>query len=150
LQEGVYDVWGFGLCLRIIVAGQLPQVEHNAMLHLFSARDELLRYGQAHYRPWSRDTSKVLTLLVESYSEDPAMSEKLKEFLRQSLDELLAKLPPEERLKGLPPEERLKGLPPEERLKGLTIEEAIRALPPEALEELKRQFKGNGSAPKTP
>jgi hypothetical protein len=67
------------------------------------------------------------------------MPDKLKEFVRQSIDELL---------KSLRPEERLKGLSPEERLKGLSADEVARALPPETLEELARRFKANGSSPK--
>jgi hypothetical protein len=58
------------------------------------------------------------------------MSEKLKEYVRQSIDELL------------------KSLTTEERLKGLSADELIRALPPETLEALTRQLKGNNSSPK--
>ena len=60
IRHGVYDAIGFGLRIRIIVANQLPQEEHNAMLHLFSAREELLRYGQSHYRPYSQETSSLV------------------------------------------------------------------------------------------
>ena len=85
------------------------------------------------------------------------MPDKLKEFVRESLDRLMASLPPEERLKGLsteerlkglPAEERLKGLPAEERLKGLSAEEVIQALPPETREALVRQLKANGPSSK--
>jgi hypothetical protein len=148
LREGVYEVRELGLCIRIIVANQLPQVERNALLHLFSTKVELLRYGQEHYRPQSKETSTLLVKLFQAYSEDPDMSDKLKEFVRQSIDEILAGLPAEERLKGLPAEERLKGLPAEERLKGLSAEEVVRALPPETLEALARQLKANGSSAK--
>jgi hypothetical protein len=60
------------------------------------------------------------------------MPDKLKEFVRQSIDELL---------KSLPPEELRKRLSPEERLKGLSADEVARALPPETLEELARRLK---------
>jgi hypothetical protein len=95
--------------------------------------------------------------LFKAYSEDPAMSEKLKEFVRQSIAELLQELPAEERLKGLPAAERLKGLPAAERLKGLPAEERLKglsadevagALPPEVLAALARKLKANGSSPK--
>ncbi len=109
------------------------------MLHLFSAREESLRYGREHYRPHSKETSTLLHQLYQAYREDPAMSDKLKEFVRQSIDELL---------QSLPPEERLKGLSAEERLKGLSAEEVIRALPPETLEALARQLKTNGPSAK--
>ena len=82
------------------------------------------------------------------------MPDKLKEFVRQTLDEIFATLPPEdlarrlpaeERVKGLPAEERLKGLPAEERLKGLTADEVLRALSPETREAVVRQLKANDS-----
>jgi len=55
--------------------------------------------------------------IAKAYSEDPAMSEKLKEFVRQSIDELLRELPAEELRKRLSTGERLKGLPAEDRLR---------------------------------
>jgi len=148
LREGVYEVQGLGLVIRVIVVSQLPQHENNAMLHLFSAREELLRYGRDHYRLHSPETSTLLYQLFEAYSEDADMSQKLQEFVRQTIDEILQKLPPEERLKGLPPEEILKQVPPEDRLKGLSPEEAFRALTPEMREALLRQLKTNGSSAK--
>ena len=159
LREGVYEIRGLALTIRVIVVHQLPQQEHNAMLHLFSAREELLRYGREHYRPRSQETSSLLYQLFKAYSEEPTMPDKLKDFVRQTIDELLASLPPEERLKGLSPdqrleglpaEERLKGLPAEERLKGLSAEEVVRALSPETLEALARQLKSNGPSSETP
>jgi hypothetical protein len=63
------------------------------------------------------------------------MPDKLKEFVRESLDNLLS---------SLPPEELRKRLPVEERLKGLSAQEMIRALPPETREELARLLKVNG------
>jgi hypothetical protein len=44
----------------IVVVHQLPLEEHNAMLHLFSAREALLCYGREHYRPHSPETSTLL------------------------------------------------------------------------------------------
>jgi hypothetical protein len=108
------------------------------MLHLFSAREELLRYGREHYRPHSKETSTLLYELFKEYSEEPDMPDKLKEYVRESLDKLLA---------SLPAEERLKGLPAEERLKGLSAEELARALPPETLQALARLLKANGHSP---
>jgi hypothetical protein len=159
LREGVYEVQVLTLRLRVIVVSQLPQKEPNAMLHLFSAKQELLRYGQEHYRPRSKETSTLLYELFKAYSEDPNMPESLEEFFRQSIDKLLKSLPaeelrkrlsPEERLEGLPAEERLKGLPAEERLKGLSAEVLIRALTPEVLEALARQLRANGPPSKPP
>lgn len=150
IREGVYEWQLATMPIRIIVLNQLPREEHNAMLLLFSAREDLLRYAREHYRPHSPETSTLLYELFKTYSEDPAMSEKLKEFVRESIDQLLKSLPPEERLKGLPPEEFRKRLSPEERLKGLSADEVVKALPPEVLEELARRLKANGPAPKQP
>jgi hypothetical protein len=166
LGEGVYEVRLGIVCIRVIVVNQLPQQEHNAMLHLFSAREELLRYGKDHYRPHSKETSTLVFELFKAYSEYPTMDQRLEAFVRQSIDELLKSLsveerlkglpaeevvrtlPPEARLKGLSAEERLKGLPAEERLKGLSAEELAQALPPETLEALARHLKPNGPPPK--
>lgn len=148
LGDGVYEVQGLGLRIRAIVAHQLPLQVHNAMLHLFSAREDLLRYGQQHYRPNSPETSTLLRDLFMAYGEEPDMSDKLKEYVRESIDKLLASLPPEKRLQGLSVEERLEGLPPEQRLQGLSAEEVLRALPPETVEAIARQLKTNGHSTK--
>src|SRR5712691_10935755 len=113
------------MCIRVIVLHSLPQEEHNAMLHLFSAKQELLRYGQEHYRPRSKETSTLLYELFKAYGEDPNMPETLEEFVRQSIDQLLESLPAEERFKGLSAEELRKRLSPEERLEGLPAEERL-------------------------
>jgi hypothetical protein len=141
VREGVYEVRFGPLRIRVIVLSQLPQEEHNAMLLLFSGREELIRYGREHYRPRSPDTSTLLYKLFQAYSEDPNMPDKLKEFVRQTIDELLA---------SLPAEERLKGLPVEERLKGLSADDVVRGLPPDVLEAVVRKLKANGSSSNPP
>jgi len=166
LRDGVYEVREMALRVRVIVVHQLPLQEHNAMLHLFGASEESLRYGRDHYRPHGRETSTLLFKLFRAYKEETDMSDKLKEFVRQTIDEMvsclsveerlkglsaqerLEGLPAEERLEGLPTEERLKGLPAEERLKGLSAEEILRGLSPETLEALARHLKSNGRSTK--
>lgn len=142
---GVFEARGFGQRIRIIVANQLALTDNNAMLHLFSAREELLRFAHEHYRPHSQDTSSLLYNLFRAYDEDSNMPDKLKEFVRQTIDEILANTPPKELMKRLTPAERLEGLPAEERLKGLTAEEVVRALPPEMREALARQLRADPS-----
>jgi hypothetical protein len=56
------------------------------------------------------------------------MPDKLKEYFRESLDRILA------------------SLPPEERLKGLSAEEVVRALPPEMRQAVARLLKTNGQS----
>jgi hypothetical protein len=152
IGEGVYELTVVTLRIRVIVTNQLPAAEHNALLALFSTNEELLRYGKEHFQPQSKETSTLLYQLSRTYSEDPDMPNKLEEFVRQTIDELLAKLPAEERLKGLTPEERLEGLPAEERLKGLSAEERLEGLSPEelrlALEEAQRRLQTNGPSSK--
>lgn len=142
VKEGVYDIhWG-SRQVRIIVLGEVPKIERNALWLLFSGILENVQYGVSNYHWRRNDVSTVMNDLfafyqveglampytVEDYKRD------LKEralalltpdelFERLSLEDLLKRLPPEELLKQLPPEERLKGLPPEERLKGLTREQ---------------------------
>ena len=99
-----------------------------------------MRYGKEHYRPRSQDTSTLLHQLFLAYQEDPEMSAKLEEFVRQSIDEMLKKLPPEKRLEGLSPDERLEGLSPDQRLEGLSPEE-LQAV----LEAAQRRLRANGS-----
>jgi cytochrome c553 len=70
------------------------------------------------------------------------MPDKLKEFVRQTIDEILANTPSKERLKGLTPAERLEGLPAERRLEGVTMEELARALSQDEIDALVR-FKAN-------
>lgn len=67
------------------------------------------------------------------------MPDQLKEFVRQSIDNLLQKLPKEELRKRLSVEERLEGL---------SAEEVIRGLPRETLEALARQLMANGHSSK--
>jgi hypothetical protein len=137
LQDGVYEVRHFTGKLRVIVVHQLPLAEHNAMLHLFSARGDLLRYGAEHYRVRSEETSTLLLQLFTRYRlEVTTMPDLLEQFTRETIDDLLRKLPVQARLKGLSVEERLEGL---------SVDELLAGLPPETREALARRLKDNGS-----
>jgi hypothetical protein len=157
LREGVYEVRMAALRIRVIVLNQLAQTEQNAMLHLFSAREELLRYGRQHYRPHSREISTLLFEWIKENKEAIDMSDKHQALIRQAFEDMFPKialelrvkgLSVEERLTGLPAEERLKGLPAEERLKGLSAEELLKGLSPEIREALIQQLKANGTSNK--
>jgi hypothetical protein len=52
--------------------------------------------------------------------------------------DLLASLPPEERMEGIAPQERIKGLSPEDRLEGLSLEDRLRGLSPEEWKRLQK------------
>src|SRR5262249_6264927 len=124
VQPGVYDCRRGTDVIRVVVLGQLPQSEHNAPLHLFSASQEQVRYGAEHYRLRSDETSTLLNRLIEQYrKEGVAMPYTMEDFRRDYVREHLKALTPEERLQGLSAEERVRGLSPEERLRGLSPEE---------------------------
>jgi hypothetical protein len=113
---------------KILRRNRFRRSDHNAILHLFSAQPERVRFGAAHYRQRSADTSTLITTLFEHCQLEglpmPYTMEQFKrEFLREHLDEL-------------PPEERLKGLSPEDRLKGMSVDELARVLSPEQIEEI--------------
>jgi hypothetical protein len=70
VREGVYVAVGLGLSIRIVVPNQLPMEEHNALLHLFSTKGELLVYGGRHYQIHSADTSTLLQQLFKRVQEE--------------------------------------------------------------------------------
>jgi hypothetical protein len=133
ISPGVYDLPASGQVIRVVVVHQLPEEDQNALLHLFSAREAAQEFGREHHRLRSNKISTLLYQLYKSYREDPEMSSKLEEIVRQTKEEILSELSPEERVKGLPPEALVKGLPPEERVKGLPPEERVKGLSPEEL-----------------
>ena len=115
LQAGVYECRRGTDRIRVVVVGQLPQTENNALLHLFSASTAQWSYGTQHYQLRSQDTSTLIRQLFEGYQYEGipmpySMDEFRKDFTKAHLKELTL----EERLEGLTPEERLKGLTPEE------------------------------------
>jgi hypothetical protein len=129
VQQGVYDVRRGTDVIRVLVLRELPQTEHNAMLHLFSASQEQVRYGAEHYSQRSDETSTLLNRLFEQYrKEGVQMPYTMEDFRRDYVKDHLKDLTLEERLAGLSPEERLAGLSPEERLAGLSPEEIAQIL----------------------
>jgi hypothetical protein len=168
VQPGVYEVRHFTGRLRVVVVHQLPQQEHNAMLHLFSARADLLQYGAAHYRTRSAETSTLLRQLFDRYRLEisfmPSILERLehdaelfqkmipeevlKQMTQETIEQLLKDLPVEERLKALSPEELRKRLSLRERLEGLSADELLGALSPELREALKRRLESGKNEPR--
>lgn len=138
VQEGVYSARHFTGSVRLVIVNQLPQQEQNAMLHLFSAREELVKYGAEHYRPRAADTTTFLHSLFERYRQEGfPVPFTLEEFNRELIAEILKKTPPEKRVEGLTAEERVAGLSPDDLLA---------ALSPEVIEALKQRLKTNGSS----
>jgi hypothetical protein len=117
-QAGVYDCrWGTDV-VRVVVAGELPRQAHNAPLHLFSASPELVRFGSGAYGRRSQETSRLLDRLFDRLQEEGfAMSYTMEDFNREYTKEHFLRLTPEEQ------REVLARLPPEERLAGLSAEQ---------------------------
>lgn len=157
IQQGVYEVEALSRRIRLVVVNQLPQEDHNALLHLFSASGELFAYGARHYRIRSSETSSLLFQLWQRYQKEAlTMPDLLEEFTRETIDQILKELPDEKRLEGVSVEKRLEGLSAEKRLEGLSVEkrlegvsvdELLAALPPQTREALARRLKANGSEP---
>ncbi len=149
LGEGVYQCRRGTDVIRVVVAGQLPQSEHNAMLHLFSASREQLGYGREHYRQHSPNTSSLIQKLLEGYQEEGiAMPYTMEDFQRDYAKEHFKDLTPaeqQEAIKALTPQQRLKDVTPEQRLKDLTPEEVLAALTSEQLERLRQQLTTEGA-----
>lgn len=145
VSPGVYDVDHFSGKLRLIVVHELPLRENNAILHLFSAQVEMVKYGASTYRQKSEETSTLLKRLFDRYKlEVVSMADALTEFARRARKEMcedpaerkefLELIPIEERLDGVPLEQRLQGVPLEQRLQGVPLEE-LRALLAKILRE---------------
>jgi hypothetical protein len=133
-----------------VVPNQLPEVQHNALLHLFSTRGELLAFGSRNYHIHSRDASTLLLQLFRRVQRELAvMSNALHEFAREAIDELLKELPVEKRLEGLSADQILKAVPIEKRLEGLSPEQRVQGLSAEELFELAKKRKDNGASGKT-
>ena len=119
VQPGVYEVRHFTGVIRVVVVHELPQQEPNALLHLFSARVDLLRYGTEHYRPHSGETSTLLQQLFDRYRLEgtrmPDGLELLKQFARETTEKVLKETPLEKRLEGVSADELLAALAPEVR-----------------------------------
>jgi hypothetical protein len=116
VQPGVYEARHFTGVIRLVVVHELPQQEHNALLHLFSTRDDLLRYGAEHYRLRSEETSTLLLQLFERYRlEAKLMPDALEQFAEETIEELLKKLPARRRVKGLSADDLLAAMTPETR-----------------------------------
>lgn len=147
-QPGVYDCqWGTDV-IRLVVLRQLPQVEHNAPLHLFSAAVDQVRFAAGHYRQQSPDSSTLIQRLVDSYrTEGIAMPYTMEDFRKEIRKEVLEGLSLEERLEGLSPQEIIKGLSPDALLKYLPPEEILKALPQEEIEKYLKKRQNEAAKP---
>jgi hypothetical protein len=109
VQPGVYDCRRGTDRIRVLVAGQLARSENNAVLHLFSATAEQLRYGREYYQQRSVDASSLVLQLLKGYQEEGVMPYTMADFRRDYAKEHFKDLTLKEQL------EVLKSLPPEKR-----------------------------------
>jgi hypothetical protein len=118
LQPGVYHCQRGTDAIRVVVAGQLPEAEQNALLHLFSGDPDRLRFGRSRYRQRSGDVSPLVLQLLKGYqSEGLAMPYTMEEFRRDYAKEHFKDLTPEEQkeaLQSVPAEKVLSSLPLDE------------------------------------
>ena len=160
---GVFDVaWGTHP-LRLSVLNTIDRHPRHAAWELFSVQQDRIRHGAQHY-PWRRAGAReLLQQLYLMYAlEEPNMAYTMEDFIRETHQQILhgmtpeerqaflAELDPDERLRGLGPEERLRDLgpeeifrrfSPEERLRGLEPEERLRGLEPEELRKIQEYLK---------
>ncbi len=155
IRPGVYEVRHFTGIIRVIVVHELPQQDHNAMLHLFSARKDLVEYGRTHYEPRSEETSTLLRQLFLKFRPEALLMPKLLDqddlFQRMTPGEVLKELVRETRdevIKDMPPEELIKRYPAEKFLKGLSPDELLAALSPEMRAALAQRLKDDPDQPK--
>ena len=131
--------------VTVIVLRDLPEEEHNAMLHLFSAVPKKIEYAKDFYQQCSQETSTLIQQLLLHYKKEgidmpytmedfrrDAREYTIREMLKEySLDELLAKFSKEEILKKFPPEERLQGISPDKRLEGISPDKRLEGISPD-------------------
>lgn len=146
IQPGVYACQRGSDAIRIVVAAELPQTEHNALLHLFSAAADQVQYGAEHYTLPSADVSTIVNRLIASYRQEGlVMPYTMDDFRKEVALEVMDELTPEQRLRGLPAEELVKRLPVEELLKRLPPEERLRGLSAKQIEAYLLQLRKKSS-----
>jgi hypothetical protein len=115
VKPGVYACERGTDRIRILVAGQIREEPHNAILHLFSASERIVNYGADHYRPREPNASPLLEKLLHRYQgEGFDMAYTMADFQREYALEHFKDLTPEERqraLQAVPAKERLTGIP---------------------------------------
>ena len=144
LHEGVYQCRRGTDAIRVIVAGQLPQQENNATLHLLSASAQVWRYGADHYHPRSPNASSLILDLLKGFqSEGISMPYTMEDYRTEVTMEHFKDLTPAQRA------EAMKNLTPAERvaaMKDVTAELVLKALSPEELKRLREQLGTGGTS----
>lgn len=143
---GVRDLqWGLRR-IRLIVLDVVADTPQNALWEIFSTNLERVRRGIRHYRIGrSAAAQDLLYRLVRRRLGLPEMTYTVEDFHRETLEELIADLTPQERqaiIDEMPLEERraiLNEMPREERraiLQQMPVEERLLSLDPDEIDKL--------------
>ena len=124
IQAGVYDLKRGSDAFRIVVAGELPKVEQNALLHLFSAVPDRVEYGADHYQMQIADTSSIVKELFGEYQiEGLNMPYTMQDFQRYVARKYLNQLTAEERVEGLSAKDVMEQFSPDDLLSRLSTKQ---------------------------
>jgi hypothetical protein len=149
LRPGVYDCRRGTDTIRVVVVAELPQTDNNAMLHLFSASQELVRYGAEHYRKHSAETSSLLDRLIAQYrKEGVQMSYTMEDFKRDYRQFVIEQLTPEEIRAAFPPEKLLAGLSPEQVRAAVPLEKLLEGISPEEITAVLKRLQAGDAPPR--
>lgn len=149
-QPGVYDLqWG-SRSIRILVLGEMPPTEQNAMWELFSGVPRNVRYGAAHYQWHRADHSTITNQLYQTYAEEGMiMPYTFDDFYRDFIDEhwkeLVKRVPAEKLLKEISPDDVVKVMTPEEILKRIEPDEILKCLAPDDIEAYLQKLRAQQS-----
>ena len=148
--------------VQLIVLNQLQPSPHNAFVQCFAsqrrvyqsafAQIQKLDEAQLSQSAWAlvaglqsqrEQKGKIMKAQAEELTAERLIEigSETRKFVLATLSaedkrQVIAHMPPEERLIGLAPEERLAGLAPEERLAGLAPEDRLAGLDSEEIEQL--------------
>ncbi len=98
LISGVYEIDVCGLPVRVIVPRELEKSPRNAVWHLLSGNEELIRLGMEHFQPKDQGLYNIFNDLKANYKmEGVEMPYTLEDYKREKRQELLDGLSADER-----------------------------------------------------
>ncbi|EDN70357.1 hypothetical protein BGP_3462 [Beggiatoa sp. PS] len=127
IKAGVYELdWG-SKRIRIIVLSQMSKTPNNTLWQLFSSVADQFDYAKTHHHWHNPTMSSIINRLYEHYQmEGLFMSYTIEDYIKETQQQVLNSLTPEERLKGIPVQEVAKALP---------VKELVKAIPLDVIEE---------------
>jgi hypothetical protein len=153
-KPGIWALEGGAVSHRtwLLETGELAGLDHP-LLTLFSP--QFLNQGPQTYAQLRQGGYTELVVFLAQQIQQ--FQQKGAEFamqhlgtedeMQQALLDIVASLPPEQRLAGLDMRDLVASLPPEQRLAGLSAKELLASLAPEVKEALRRQLQGDAPPP---